>query len=167
MENNKGLVIGIVVIILLAVLFLLLGSSEAPQTGQEGDVVGEENVGEPSEVPGVVNEVDLNTASGDAVRLEGFPSDVPVETDNVLDSFSIDYDNGQREASIVYRSDASISELRDTYITYMQSAGYSVEQDDVTEQDALLFGSQGNSSLSVAIVQVEDEREVFVSVVTQ
>lgn len=165
-SNNKGLIIGLVIIILLAVVFLLLGGSETPTTQETTQEIDGQNP--PSESFGEINQVDLESAQTPEERLpEGFPSDLPVNTENLVDSFTVDYTDGSKEASVIFQSDSSIGDLRSQYITYFEANEYTVQQDDLTEQDALLAAERNGDGISVAITQTEAGREVFVSVFTQ
>lgn len=165
-NNNRGLVSGIFALLLLSAGILVLGNAEI-STSEEPitEITEEEEV--PSEVlGGIFNPVDINSAQTPEEKLpEGFPNDLPVNMENIVESFNIDYSGvDSQEASVVFRSESSISNLFSQYLTYFEENGYSIEQDSLTERDAALFAASNAGSISVAIMSGETDREVSVHV---
>ncbi|MEX2405046.1 MAG: hypothetical protein WD579_00405 [Candidatus Paceibacterota bacterium] len=168
-DNHKALTIGVAVIVLLVAVFLIFGNRDTGPTEQ--DEVTPENqeeevvLGDQAEdAPRTIEEVDLTSTEGLERLPEGFPSDTPVDVETLVDSTHIVNEDGSEESLVVYLSDATIGELYESYISYIDEQGFEIDRDDSTDEFVIMNALRENTTMSVSATPSEEggQQEVFV-----
>lgn len=112
-----------------------------------------------------VSRVDLSSATDEFGMLpEGFPWSIPVDSMNITDSYTIDYDaRGVTQYSVTYNTDISISEKYKMYKEFMIADGYTLTTDSSDGDVSSLYGTRDDSELSIIIDEVADETRVQIT----
>jgi hypothetical protein len=130
-------------ILVLAVIFVLNRGEEASldKTPIES-VVKKDGV--------TVAKTDV-TKSGSRVP-QGFPSDIPIESINVIDSYKAFYEKVQAtQYTVNYTSDRDREDLWNMYSKFMNDSGYRIDVAQTSRGVGQISGAKGDDSLSVIV----------------
>jgi hypothetical protein len=105
---------------------------------------------------GEVNEIEVTktdiTQNGTTNLPVGFPSDIPVEANNLTESFRAAYQSrGIVQYSVSYTSLKTRDSLWDAYSSYMNGAGYAVDKTGTSKSLGQISGTKNGDSLSVVL----------------
>lgn len=157
-SNNKtiAIVIAVVVIILIGYLILKGGGTEpmvenTPQTVSTDTL---ENV--------IVQPANVAGATSEAEKLpSGMPNGIPVETENIWESYSMTYPSRNLvQYSVSFYSSASLAEKFAEYDQYMTAAGYEFGRDGKSEANGILYGVKDGDDLSVYLTTQDGRTSV-------
>jgi len=144
-SNRDVISLVVVFLALLIVVYLIQGTFKdnekaADQVSQpEGT---KENV--------IVRETNLNEVSGRERLPIGFPTDVPVDTSAIVESFSANYpDRGVTQSTVSFSSNKSQAALFSEYATFMTNTGYDFGQSGKNENLKTLFGTKDGNDLLI------------------
>jgi len=114
-----------------------------------------------------IEQVDLvNTLTPQERLPKGFPSDVPVETASVTQSFSADYnERNVKQSSLTYLSEKSFDEKYQEYKTFMDRNDYTYKESGPNLTVRALSGKKNNADLVVVVSDKGDKVQVQISYV--
>ena len=108
-----------------------------------------------------IETIDLSTAETDEAKLPvGFPTDLPLEYDNINESLSTTYSGDTTaQGSVVFDSPKTYSELRSDFDTYFEDNGYTVTVNELQEGAIAQLRGENESGelLSVLLQRVSDQ----------
>ena len=109
-----------------------------------------------------VSHVDLAKASTPKEKIpQGLPSGIPLETNNVRESYSAEYqDLNAIQYTVVFTTNSSVAEKFQEYVTYMKSQGYQITHQDKDAAVKYVYGSKDNDDLSVVISRQGESTQV-------
>ncbi len=82
----------------------------------------------------------------------GFPSDIPLEKENILESVTTNFpENNARQLSVSYQSSRTVAQKYAEYKKYMQDIGYQMTEGEANATVRSIFGTKEGNNLSVAI----------------
>lgn len=140
MDHTKKQLLSIVALLIFIALLLFFGFNSRQQTDVGEDYVAEEAV--------IIE--DTVATLGSLQVPPGFPAQIPVETENLLEGFKVTYLERQLvEFSLKYESSLTPENKWSEYMEYMTSAGYEI--DDTGVSNGRLTGANGSNSLLVGI----------------
>lgn len=153
MESSQTtrIIWAIVAVIIIVILFFVLPGDSNKQDAEPTNVADIE-----------VKQVDLENAGNDSDKLpKGFPSDIPLTSENVVESYSSEYkDRGYTQHTVAFDTRDTISSLHALYETYMIAAGYEVTASSVDSSVASVSGTLDNDDLTVIVTVSENTRRV-------
>jgi len=147
--NSKSIVLLVVVFIaLIAVMYFLM--KDKPAIEETSDIA--------------VQQTDLSSAFTPEEKLpRGFPSDIPVDTAEMIESYSAEYkDIGATQYTVMYASSRPMEELYAQYLSFMTDAGYEFGDNGKNEEQKELIGTKDNDNLIVKVSTREGR--VFVQI---
>ena len=96
----------------------------------------------------------------------GFPQDIPLEEDEILESATTYYPNqNAKQLSVSYRSLKTITQKYVEYKAYMSQTGYKVAEDSPNSSSSVrtILGTKADTNLSVAISSMKGGTLVEIS----
>jgi hypothetical protein len=94
----------------------------------------------------------------------GFPSDIPLEADKVLESATTHYPNqNASQLSLNYQSSKTIAQKYAEYKAYMEQRGYQMTEDNTSSSVKSIFGIKDDTNLSVVISNTNEKTLVQLS----
>ncbi len=91
------------------------------------------------------------TKSGSKVP-QGFPTDIPIESVNVTDSYKAFYERVQAtQYTVNYTSDRDREDLWNMYSKFMNDSGYRIDVAQTSRGLGQISGSKGDDSLSIIV----------------
>lgn len=139
---EAALVIIVAIIVIAGILVFLRSSSQKPQ--MQPQKFSSENVN--------VSKVDLATATGDARLPVGFPTNIPVELNNISESTTLAYpERGATLYSVSYTSAKQPEEIYTEYGDYLKSNKFNIGINTKTAQQMMYQASTSTTSISVVI----------------
>ena len=95
---------------------------------------------------------------------EGFPEEIPVEDENIVQSETSTFaDWSAVKRSVMYHSEESIESKHGEYRSFMESSGYSVTETKGENGLVTLTGDKDGENLSVTITLWEEFTRVFIT----
>ena len=137
--SNKNHIVLYLVLILAVVLvgyfLLMVGIDGTPRSSDRVEVA----------------HADLSSDS--AVRIPlGFPSNIPLEEQNIKESYSVNYlDEGVTQFTVAYNSDFSREEILKIYSDFFLASGYTSGDGDRDESKGTIRGWRSGNKLSIAV----------------
>lgn len=115
------------------------------------------------ETKAIVYKTDVNAATGKEKLPEGFPANIPVETDSVQDSIKSEIpDMHVTQYSVTYLSDKSVDAVQSIYTAFFTQEGYTTKPSG--QAPVQLYATKNNDDLSVVIETTDTGKtRVFVS----
>ena len=111
-----------------------------------------------------VQKVDLSTKTGAARLPQGFPTDIPVDASNAVDSYTANYPAQKAtQYSVSYLTAKSIKDTYNEYLTYMTKTGYVLRPDGKDLAHGFLYGTYQNNDLSIVITTKDTKTSVQIT----
>lgn len=99
-----------------------------------------------------VQKVDLSSSQGNAKIPAGFPSNIPVETAGVFESYSATYpDHHLTQYTVNYTSASSLKDAFNTYNTFLSQNGYTTTNTIDEKTEKTLVANKGNDTLTIIV----------------
>jgi hypothetical protein len=140
--TQRFIYIGVAVLVLLALLavYFLINGRQPRFTQDNVAVTYADPAGE-----------------GDARLPEGFPRDIPVNPDRLIESIKMAYeDMGTTLYSVSFIAEASPAEEFAKYFSYIRNAGYNIEPESINAERGVLFGVRGGEEIQIIISPREE-----------
>ncbi len=154
-KPTKGKSIILLVAVFIALILIMYFLMRSPTT-----------ITSPVEVNSnvVTSQTDIANALTPEDRLpQGFPSDIPVDTAEMIESYSAEYkDIGATQYTVMYASSRPMEELYAQYLSFMTDAGYEFGDNGKNEEQKELIGTKDNDNLIVKVSTREGR--VFVQI---
>ena len=109
-----------------------------------------------------VKKIDLTQAQGTNRLPSGFPSNIPVDTLTIYESYTAEYPTAT-QATVAYKTERSISDAYKVYHDYMKNAGYVFRPNGEDMEKGILYGKLLNNDLSILITQKDANTSVQMS----
>src|SRR3989338_5594910 len=108
------------------------------------------------------NQIDLTTAKGMDKVPPAFPKDIPIDTDAITESYTMDYiDRNMTQSVVTYFASQSQGKLYNMYLGYMAEVGFKVRLSSRnSEKQGYLTGTKNNDTLSIIITPKDGMTEV-------
>ena len=151
-------------------VIILLGIWVASQFDNTASVGDTDPIQQADFEPGTepaIETVDLSAAETNEAKLPaGFPTDLPLEYDNINESLSTTYTGDTTaQGSVVFDSPKSYSDLRSDFDTYFEDNGYTVTVNELQEGAiAQLRGENESGDLLYVLLQRVSDQAVTVKV---
>ena len=139
-STNRNIVIaGVVVLAVIALGVILIGR-------------GKTNVPSGKPASGVeVLRADLSPTSSSKL-LPGFPSSIPVEKENITDSYKADYTkHGVIQYTVNFTSSRTKDALWNEYVNFLKNNNYSVDPGVTSKAQGYIKGTKGNTEFNAVI----------------
>lgn len=111
-----------------------------------------------------INKIDIEKVEGAEKIPAGFPKDIPLELGEVIDSYTMDYeDRGVMISAVSFRTFRTPADLFGFYRGSLNIAGYLENELNTNQDRGILYMEKGGNQLaiSIGISNVEDgKREV-------
>jgi signal transduction protein with GAF and PtsI domain len=141
----KKLLLVLVIVVVLAIGGYLLLSGGAGEPKNETPI---ETVTKRDGV--IVAKTDV-TKSGSKVP-QGFPSDIPIESVNITDSYKAFYERVQAtQYTVNYTSDRDREDLWNMYSKFMNDSGYRIDVAQTSRGLGQISGAKGDDSMTVIV----------------
>lgn len=151
-HSNKRLIVSLVVVIAILIvgyMFFWKGDGLYREPGLKGE----------SEVI----YTDLNSETVSKIPA-GFPVAVPVEEQNIKESYKINYfDEGITQYTLAFNTDLSEEEIWKLYSDMFLAVGYTQDSDKTSEDKGVLTGWRSGNKLNVTISQYDNQRYVTIN----
>lgn len=146
-SKAKTLITIVVIVLILGVAYLLINSlSKVDNTPEVVEIENAEFVDGVFQAP------------------EGFPTDIPLEQSNILESVTTNYPElGARQLSLTYESSQTVDEKYVEYKDYLTNAGYVVTEGDANSSVKAVFGTNDAVNLSVVISSYGEKTRVQIA----
>lgn len=127
----------IIIVVLVAGYFLLksnLGTKRGGETAGKTETIYTDLANSVTKIPA------------------GFPSNIPVEEENVKESYKINYfDEGVTQYTIGFNSNLSFDEIWKTYSDLFLAIGYTPDMEKTSKDKGIMTGYRDGNKLNVAI----------------
>jgi hypothetical protein len=146
MESSLNIKKILITIVILVVLVFALSLGRRSQSDQN-ELTG--NLDDSSAIVMVEN---TPVVDGVISVPDGFPPDIPLEKDKILESSTTRYPKQSlRQLSVSYQSLEPVAQKYMEYKNYMGLAGYSLKEEEPIAPTKVISGTKGDSNLSVVI----------------
>ncbi len=153
-------ILGLAIITVIVLLGIWV-ASQFDNTTSVGDVDPVQQADFETGTEPTIEAIDLSTAETDEAKLPvGFPTDLPLEYDNINESLSTTYSGDTTaQGSVVFNSPKTYSELRSDFDTYFEDNGYTVTVNELQEGAIAQLRGENESGelLSVLLQRVSDQ----------
>ncbi len=109
-----------------------------------------------------VKKTDLAQSQGTNRIPAGFPSNIPIDTANIYDSYTAVYPTAT-QATVSYLTDKSIADAYEVYHAYMKKEGYVFRPNGEDMKKGILYGTLSNNDLSILITTKDTKTSVQIS----
>jgi len=108
-------------------------------------------------------------SDGSANKLpSGLPSGVPVEQENVTDSYTALYTQyGISQHTVIYSSNKDADDIRTEYQNYLNSEGYTIDNTGNVEEQGLMRGVRDGVELNVLIISRDTQNYVTLNYIVK
>ena len=156
---SMPIIIALFVLLFLLVVFMYgkIQSTTAP-----ANLAVETNL-VPEESKAIVYKADVNAEIGKERLPEGFPTNIPVETDSVEQSLKTEYpEKGMIQYSVTYTTEKTIEEVRDSYRSFFTNDDYVIYSE--VANPVQIYSNKSGDDVSVVIETNEKGKtRVFVN----
>ena len=147
MNPNKIIIpILLVLVVILAGYFVLRGGDKAEFPGKSEVIYTELNNPAVSKIP------------------VGFPIDIPVEEQNIKESYKVNYlDVGVTQYTVAFNTELSKEEIRKLYSDMFLAVGYTQDSEKAGKNENVLTGWRSGNKLNVAISDYDGMQYVTIN----
>jgi len=151
-HDNKRVIVSLVVVVAILIVGYMLfwaGSDVYREPGLKGE----------SEVI----YTDLNSETVSKIPA-GFPTAVPVEEQNIKESYKINYfDEGITQYTLAFNTDLGQEEIWKLYSDMFLAVGYTQDSDKTSEDKGVLTGWRSGNKLHITISKYDSQRYVTIN----
>jgi hypothetical protein len=156
-QNTRTALIAIIILIVLVAGYVSFGKH---RSSQEGLFVSPSD----DDSPAIVVVENAIMTNGVLPVPTGFPQDIPIEKEVILESAVTHYpEQNAEQLSLSYQSSKTIAQKYTEYINYIRQAGYDITEEDTSSPMKSIFGIREDANLSVAISRSEGQTLVQLS----
>lgn len=143
--DKKTILAVVVVLLVLALAYLVATKYDSKKVMEDAEKAKET---EPLDV--VVSYTER--VNGVLPTPPGFPTDIPVEKTDVVESAVTDYPTlGAKQLSLNYQTSKTVAAKLAEYRDYMKKTGYTITESNPASPVKALFGTKEEANLSVVI----------------
>jgi len=140
-SNQKVVILIFLFVLLLGIFYFLLGTGKNKQSTQQKTL---ESIN--------FTNIDLTKVEGADKIPKGMPQDLPLEINNVVESYTADYPvRGVVRANLTYTTERSVGDVYSEALLYMKNANYIFTDDGQNEENGYLSGTKNRSTLTFVV----------------